>query len=396
MTSARLLDGIRILDLSQLIAGPSATSMLAEQGADVIKLESPSGDPSRNMGVARRHGFSSPFAAYNKGKRSVSINLQSEDGRQICRQLIASADVLIEAFRPGVMDRLGLGLEQVRELNPGIVYVSFSGFGEDGPMAHRPGVDLLIQGESGIMSITGEEDGDPLKIGFTAVDAAAGFALSGAILSGLLKKARTGQGSRMEMSLMDVALYMQAGPITEYLMSNTVPQRTGNKAPLGSPAEVFKTKDGTLIVSAYFVNQWGDLCRILGLQSLFDDPRFRDNESRIANRAKLHDLLQACFIKKASAEWKALFEPTRIIFGDVLDYEQVAASEQVKHSQALINLDVAEGTVPSVAAPLKTDSPRPERLPLPRLGEHTAEVLAELGYTQDQVTALKEKGVVSY
>lgn len=396
MESDRLLDGIRILDLSQLIAGPSATSMLAEQGADVIKLESPSGDPSRNMGVARRHGFSSTFAAYNKGKRSVSIDLQSEDGKEICRRLVANADVLIEAFRPGVMDRMGLGYEQVRELNPGMVYVSFSGFGEDGPMAHRPGVDLLIQGESGIMSITGEEQGNPLKIGFTAVDAAAGFALSGAILSGLLKKARTGRGSRMKMSLMDVALYMQAGPITEYLMSNTVPQRTGNKAPLGAPAEVFKTKDGTLIVSAYFVNQWGDLCRILELDSVFHDPRFRDNESRIANREKLHELLQGRFIGKTSAEWKALFEPTRIIFGDVLNYEQMAASEQVKHSQLLIQLEVAAGAVPSVAAPLKTDSPRPDRLPLPFLGEHTPEVLSELGYTPEEVGALKERGVVFF
>ena len=396
MDSDRPLEGIRILDLSQLIAGPSATSMLAEQGADVIKLESPSGDPSRNMGIARRHGFSSPFAAYNKGKRSISIDLQSEEGKEICRQLAAGADVLIEAFRPGVMDRLGLGFERIHRLNPGIVYVSFSGFGEDGPMAHRPGVDLLIQGESGIMSITGEEAGDPLKIGFTAVDAAAGFALSGAILSGLLKKARTGQGSRLQMSLMDVALYMQAGPLTEYLMSNKVPQRSGNKAPLGAPAEMFKTKDGTLIVSAYFVNQWGDLCRILELDSVFDDPRFRDNESRIKNRTQLHELLQACFLKKTSAQWKKLFEPTRIIFGDVLDYEQVVASEQVKHSQALIELEVAAGKVPSVAAPLKTDSGRPDCLPLPQLGEHTTEVLSELGYTPDEIGALKDRGVLFY
>jgi len=396
MESTRLLDGISILDLSQLIAGPSATSMLAEQGADVIKLESPSGDPSRKMGAARRYGFSSTFAAYNKGKRSISVNLQSAEGIQVCHRLIKNADVIIEAFRPGVMDRLGLGFEQIQAIKPDIVYVSFSGFGEDGPMAQRPGVDLLIQGESGIMSITGEENGSPLKIGFTAVDAAAGFALSGAILAGLLKKHRTGQGSRLNMSLMDVALYMQAGPITEYLMNGAVPPRTGNKAPLGSPAEVFKTKDGSLIVSAYFTHQWGDLCRLMELETLVDDPRFHDNEARIANRSELHELLQARFITKTSDAWKALLKPTRIIFGDVLDYPQVVASDQIKQSNTLINIETAEGTVPSVATPLKATGQQPPALALPLLGEHTQEILAEIGYAQQEITDLKEKGVVFY
>ncbi|MBP6019512.1 MAG: CoA transferase [Burkholderiaceae bacterium] len=382
------------MDLSQLIAGPSATSMLAELGADVIKLETPNGDTSRRMGQSRKYGFSATFAAYNKGKRSIAIDLQSPEGLQAAQRLIASCDVIVEAFRPGVIERLGLSYEQVCEIKPDIIYLSFSGFGEDGPMATRPGVDLLVQGESGIMSITGEESGQPLKIGFTAVDAAAGFAVSKSILAGLVGKLRTGKGCRMRMSLMDVALYMQAVPLTEYLMSGVEPGRTGNKAPLGAPAEVFKTQDGTLIVSAYFPNQWSELCRILDLKELVEHPDFISNEVRIENRAVLHDLLQGKFLQKTSEEWKALFQATRIIYGDVLSYAQVAGHPQVQHNESLQEIAVEQGCLKSVSMPLRIDGQQRRQLNLPALGQHSAEILAEIGYAQEEIDDLRRRNIL--
>ncbi|MGI4748296.1 MAG: CaiB/BaiF CoA transferase family protein [Janthinobacterium lividum] len=391
---AGALAGIRILDLSQLIAGPSSTSMLAQLGADVIKLESPAGDTSRHMGKAREYGFSATFAAYNKGKRSIALDLLTAAGRGIALRLAASSDVVIEAFRPGVAAKLGLGYDDVRAVRPDIVYVSFSGFGADGPMASRAGVDLLIQGESGIMSITGDGDGPPTKIGFTAVDAAAGFALSSAILAGLVTRLRTGAGSLHQMSLLDVALYMQAGPLTEYLMSGEEPTRTGNMAPLGAPAEVFRTADGFLIVSAYFPNQWPDLCRLLDLEPLAADPRFDTNERRIEHRTELHGLLETRFVTQPSAAWKERFEHTRIISGDVLSYSQVLAHSQVRHAGAVTTVDSTQGTLPSIAPPLRPFEIGMPPLAVPALGEHGAEILSELGCSTDEIAALRADGAL--
>lgn len=388
------LEGIRVLDFSQLIAGPSATSMLADLGADVIKLETPHGDTTRNMGSSRKHGFSAAFAAYNRGKRSLALDLQSPEGLEVARKLVTSCDVLIEAFRPGVMDRLGLGYEQVRKIKPDIIYVSFSGFGEDGPMANRPGVDVLIQGESGIMSITGEPDGPPLKVGFTAVDAAAGFALAKSIMAGLIGRLRTGEGCRMRMCLMDVALYMQAVPITEYLMSGEEPVRTGNRPPLGAPAGMFQTRDGALIVSGYFDNQWSDLCRLLDVEELTAHPDFHDNEARIRNSDRLYPLLQKKLLEKTSAEWKGLFASTRIIYGDVLGYPQVVEHPQVQHNKTLIDVAVGPEHLRSVALPLNIDGHARRNLTPPAFGEHSVEILEEIGYFQSEIDDFLQRNII--
>lgn len=369
--------------------------MLAQLGADVIKLESPEGDMSRRMGKARKHGFSGTFAAYNKGKRSIALDLHSAEGRAIAFRLAASCDVIIEAFRPGVTAKLGLGYEEVRAVRPDIVYVSFSGFGADGPMASRPGVDLLVQGESGIMSITGSADGPPMKIGFTAVDAAAGFALSSAILAGLMHRLRSGEGSCHSLSLLDVALYMQAGPLTEYLMSGVEPCRTGNMAPLGSPAELFRTADGFLIISAYFPNQWPDLCRLLDLEPLLEDPRFSSNELRIEHRAELHALLQKQIAIRASADWKAQFAPTRIIFGDVFSYSQVLSHPQVVHAGAVTTVETQQGPLESIAPPLRPQGAVAEPMTVPALSEHGTQILAELGYSAGEIESYRVGGVLA-
>lgn len=394
MTVSLPLEGIRILDLSQLVAGPSAAAMLAELGADVIKLESPEGDTSRRMGQARKHGMSGTFAAYNKGKRSIALDLRKSEGLAVAQRLISNCDVLIEAFRPGVMDRFGLGYAAASALRPALVYVSFAGFGADGPMADRPGVDLLIQGESGIMSITGESEGDPMKIGFTAVDAAAGFALAQAILAGVVKSLRTGEGSHLSLSLLDVAVFMQAGPLTEYLMTGDVPPRTGNMAPLGSPAEVFNTGDGTIIISAYFPTQWPDLCRILDLAPLIEDPRFLDNAARIRNRSQLHPILQERIATFRSIELKRLLATTRIIFGDVLDYSQVVEHPQVRHNQLIVDVEAQGGRLASIGSPVRMADANSAAICAPDLGQHGREIMTELGFTAEEIAEAVAAGAL--
>lgn len=386
------LSGIKVLDLSQLIAGPSATSMLAELGADVIKLESLDGDIGRGMGRFRKKDLSSTFTAYNKGKRSIALNLRSSDGQAVARKLIRNSDVLVEAFRPGVMDRFGLSYEAVKEINPKLVYVSFTGFGHEGPMANRPGVDLVVQGESGIMSVTGETEGEPMKVGFTAVDAAAGFAIGQAILAGLVRRMTQGVGSLVQLNLLDIALYMQAVPFTEYLMTGEEPVRSGNKAPLGSPAELFYTADGALIISAYFQSQWPELCNLLDLPDLIKDSRFNTNSKRIENRPELHPILQEKFLTANSAEWKSRLASTRIIFGDVLKYSQVVEQEQVVHNEAIIEVDSEVGQLKSVGAPFRVSGTEQQRLSVANLGQHGDDILGELGFSESEVNRLRREG----
>lgn len=388
------LDGVRILDLSQLIAGPSACSMLAELGAEVIKLESLSGDMSRGMGRGKKYGFSASYAAYNKGKRSIAVNLREPEGIAVARKLIESVDILVEAFRPGVMEKLGLGYEQVKAIKPDIVYVSFSGFGHDGPQANRPGVDLIVQGESGIMSITGDADREPMKIGFTAVDAAAGFALGQAALAGLVRRYTQGVGSYICLNLLDIALYMQAGPLTEYMMTGDEPQRTGNKAPLGSPAEVFQTQDGALIISAYFTHQWPELCQILGLPELLDDDRFATNTLRIENRPFLHPILQQKFLAATSGEWKQRLAQSRIMFGDVLSYAQVVAQPQVTHNGSIVAVSSKAGSLDTIGTPLRVAGNERKALCLSELGADRTEILAEAGLSQDEIERLKQAEII--
>lgn len=387
---SRALEGVRVLDFSQLIAGPSATSMLAEMGADVVKIEPPAGDASRNMGRARQNGLSGIFIAYNKGKRSITLDLSVSEGRETVLRMVQQADILLEAFRPGVMERMGLGYEAVQAVNPGIVYGSFSGFGQTGPMRDRAGVDLLIQGESGIMSITGEADGPPMKIGFTAVDAAAGFAIGQALLAGLVRKMRSGEGSYIAMSLLDVALFMQAAPFTEFLIDGREPGRHGNRAPLGSPAELFETADHPIIISGYFPHQWQTLCDLLGVGEIAMEPRFATNQNRIVNRSELHAILQERFLTRSSVDWKALFEPTKIFFGDVLDYGQVLERAQIRHNDMVVDVGCGSAGMRSIRGPARFEGiAYPQEQPVPQLGEDRLAVLVDYGFDEAEIRNLE-------
>jgi crotonobetainyl-CoA:carnitine CoA-transferase CaiB-like acyl-CoA transferase len=387
------LDSYRIVDFSQLIAGPSATSMMADLGATVIKVETPSGDPARRLRRAETPvEHSSPtYRVYNAGKRSIALDLRTPEGQQIAHALLRTADVLVESFRPGVMDNLGLGQRDVHEINPRLVYASLAGFGF-GPSARgRRGVDLVIQAESGLMSVTGFPDGPPTKVGFTIVDAVAGHVLTEAVLAALLHRERSGGPARsVRVSLLDVALHLQAGPLSEYLETGHVPRRSGNAAPTTAPADLLSVKDGYIVVSAYLDAHWRSLCGVLGRDDLVSDPRFATVEDRLAHRAELCATLEEALLQDTAETWLAKMTAERLVAGAVKDYAQVAASVEARESPVL-----AGAGQPLVGSPFSLSGmDRQEVGPAPDLGADTAEILRELGYPQQRIDELTAAAVV--
>ena len=392
----QILDDITVLDFSQLVAGPSASMLLGDLGANVIKVESSGGDRVRTAGMGRRNGESYTFLAYNRNKRSLAIDLKHPDGRAVIETLYRDSDVVIDGFRPGVMDRLGLGYIVAKKLNPRIIYAALSGFGPEGPDSGRPGVDIVVQAESGIMAVTGERDGAPTMVGFTVVDAATGLALSQAILAALIGRAKTGRGTRIDVTLLGVALFIQNAGITEYLATGRLPFRCGSDAPLGAPAGLFEASDEPMIISAYFQDQWATLCRLLDIEVLLDDPRFADNCSRIMNRAELNELLIPIFRSKTRQEWAELVAPTNIMFGAVRSYDDVLASEQVVLNRNISWIDKdSEYAFRSVRAPAKFSeySTIPRCAP-PTIGADTRAILRDAGFHDAHIDQLLARKVV--
>ena len=272
-----------MVDFSQLIAGPSAGVMLADLGADVIKVEKPTGELGRTVGP--EVGVPATFAAYNRGKRALAVDITTPEGREVVTKLIATSDVLIQNFRPGVMDRLGFGYEAVHEANPRLVYTSLSAYNPDGAGRNRPGTDAALQAESGLMAVTGPEDGDPYKVGVQVVDAATGLAIGQAILAALLQRTTTGVGAHLRLSLFEVATYVQSSAFAIASRFGHELDRPGNTAgALGAPTDLFRVADGFVMVVAYFPDQWKKLCTLLDVAELHDDPRFATNANRIAHK----------------------------------------------------------------------------------------------------------------
>lgn len=392
------LSGYRVVDFSQLIAGPSATAMMTDLGAEVIKVETPSGDPARNLRRAETPpGPGSPtYRAYNSGKRSIVLNLKDSRGQEIARKLIADADVLVESFRPGVMDRLGLGPDDVRRLNPKLVYASLAGFGFGPVSSTRRGVDLVIQAESGLMSVTGFADGLPTKVGFTIVDAAAGHVLTEAILAALLYRERMSlPPPAVRVSLLDVAMHLQAGPLAEYLETGHVPQRVGNAAPTSAPADLLRVKDGYIVVSAYLEGHWLALCETLGCPELIEDSRFRTVEARLVNRAELCSQLERALATDTAEVWLSRLSAEKIVAGVVKDYAQVAASVEAREG-TVIGDDEVVPRVPTIGSPFSlSDLDKRPQQSAPTPGEHTLEILTGCGYSAEEIDLLETDQVIS-
>jgi crotonobetainyl-CoA:carnitine CoA-transferase CaiB-like acyl-CoA transferase len=390
------LQGLRVLELGNLLAAPCAGMVLADLGAEVVKVEGFGGDPARELQTAAftGSGTSPTFLAFNRGKRSLALDLRTPGGMEVVRRLLERSDVLVESFRPGVMERLDLGAARVRAEHPRLVYASLSGFGQVGPERGRRGVDLVIQAESGIMAVTGQPDGPPTKVGFTVVDVAAGHVLAQGILAALYNRDRTGEGDHVTVSLLDVALHLQAAPMTEYLATGTLPPRVGNAAPMTAPADLFRTADGHLVISAYLDNHWRLLCDAIGRPELVEDPRFTTKVARVRNRDALVGELEGTLRTQASRAWMARLQDAGLAVGMVKSYADIEEDEQVRAMGTVVTVGESR-PVRTVRAPAQYATWQPDYpLAPPELGEHTEEVLSELGYDAASIARLAGDGAV--
>ena len=399
------LTDIRILDLTRILAGPYCTMMLGDLGADVIKVERPGrGDDSRSWGppfVGQPYGpypgESAYFMAANRNKRSITVNLKHPQGLEIIHQLARSSDVLVENFRTGVLDEMGLGYEQLRALNPRLVYCSISGYGRTGPYAERPGYDFIIQAEGGMMGITGPEEGPPYRVGVPIVDITAGMFAATAILAALRARDLTGEGQVVDVSLLDAQVALLANVASNYLVGGAEPRRLGNAHPNITPYEAFRARDRWFALAAANDRQWATLCDAIERPDLKDDPRFATNGARVTNRAALSEVLGAAFIARDAGEWLATFQEAGLPCGpintvpDVFDHPQAQARDL-----ALETWHPTADQVRLTGFPYKlSGTPAEVRRPPPLLGQHTEEVLTDLlGYSAEDVAAFRKREVL--
>ena len=395
-----MLDGIRILDFSRVIAGPYCALLLADLGADVIKIERPGrGDDLR--GWAGQGGMSAVFAAVNRNKRGIAVDLQHPDGARIALELARGADVVIENFLPGTMERAGLGYTQVRAVNPAVVYASITGFGQDGPHARRPGYNTIAQGMGGLMAVTGRPGDPPTRAGGSISDLAAAFLAFGAINAALVRRFRDGEGAHLDVSLLASTLALLPDPVAHFLDTGVRPPRVGNRNPRLTPAEAFRTRDGWVNVVMMNAEQWERFCRVLGDLALQADPRFATNGDRLAHHEAMRARIEARLGEADTAEWVDRFEKASIAAGPIYELDEVLADPQIRHLGLLT--EVAQpgyrehgGRVRMLGFPYRTSAGQPGiRRPAPLLGQHTAEVLRELGLATGEIEQLAAAGAVA-
>ena len=373
------LQGLRVVEFGQYIAVPAAAQMLADLGADVIKVEPVTGDAARYVGWAD-DAYGPMFSAYNRGKRSVVLDLRSERGRQQALELACSADVVLQNARPGTMERQGLGAARLMAMAPRLVYGQVSGFGQQGPGSLRPGFDIAAQAESGMMSLNGDADRDPTRVGFTVVDVMATQVLSNGVLAALVRRGVTGGGGLVDISLIDVAVSAMANAWTEYHLSGRMPLRRGNIQPNTAPAaDVVRTADGMIVVSAYTQDHFGKLCAALGAPELSTDPRFLESAGRVANRTALMDALSQTMSHMTSDQVCDLLTSAGVVAGVIRTMADVKASQAGVSSDLFVEVTAPDRVmirVPSLPMNLPGVQRRAGRLP--SLGEHTQEVLSAL------------------
>ncbi|MBI2352407.1 MAG: CoA transferase [Deltaproteobacteria bacterium] len=392
------LAGVKVLDLTRVLAGPYCTMFLGDLGAEVVKIEQPEvGDDTRAWGPPFAGGESAYFLCINRNKKSVTLDLKSNQAVGLLRHLAEGADVLVENFRPGTMERLGLGERELRAVNPRLIYASLSGFGADGPMKDWPGYDLIIQAWGGLMSVTGMPDGEPTKVGVAIVDIVAGLMLGKAILAALFARERTGVGQKLETSLLEaeVACLINAG--SNYLVGGVVPGRWGNAHPNIVPYQSFKSRDGYLVIGVASEGIWRRLCQAIGMPGLADDPRFARNPQRVEHRGELIDILTEIFLQRDTAAWMTLLIDAGVPCAPVQTIDQVFHAPQVIAREMVVEIPhPTAGTLRMAGLPVKfSGTPASIRLAPPLLGQHTAEVLRSwLRLDDSAIDDLKSKGVI--
>lgn len=399
---SRLLDGVRVLDLTNVLAGPFAGYQLSLMGAEVLKIETPgTGDLARQLGAhphLSAEGMGVSFLAQNAGKRSITLNLKHAKGKEILARLVADADVLLENYRPGVLERLGFGWERLRELNGGLVYCALSGFGQTGPMRDRPAYDQIIQGLSGMMSVTGTEGTAPLRAGYPICDTLGGYAAAFAVASALVHRARTGEGTRLDVSMLESAMAAMGWVASDFLMADREPTAIGNENFTAAPSGTFDTADGMLNIAANKQEQYETLCRVIGRADLISDQRFRTREQRKQGRGELNREIERALARRGAAEWDKLLTDNGVPAGAVLSVAEAMESPQIRSRNLVheVPLDEMPGGRISVLGSSATVDGQPvaPRLPPPRLGEHTDAELRRIGFDDDAIACFRAEGVI--
>ncbi len=393
---ASALDNVKVVDLTRTLAGPFCTMMLGDMGADVVKIEEPErGDETRGW-TPFWNDVSTQFLSFNRNKRSLAVNLKEKEGVDIVLGLAAKADVVVESFRTGALDRMGLGYEAVSQRNPSIVYCSVSGYGRTGPLADKPGYDLIIQAYSGLMNLTGEPDGLPLRVGFSLVDLFTGMMAYGCILTALRYRDNTGEGQWIDTSLLDGQVATMSYHATGYLATGNEPQRLGSGHPSLVPYQSFPTSDGFFILGCANQGLWERMCQAIGRPDLLQDPRFTTNTERVSHRAECEEALSEVFRTNSTEHWVTVITEAGIPCGPINRVSQVLSDPQVLSRDMVVEIphpEVPDLKVPG--SPLKlTATPPTIRQHPPILGQHNEEILESAGYNPEQISQLRKSGVL--
>jgi formyl-CoA transferase len=390
------LAGLRVVDQTQVMAGPSCSMLLADMGADVIKIEPPEGEASRRQGYQVVPGVSAAFVAINRNKRGITLDLKQPDGVQILKKLVATADVLVENYRPGVARRLGVDYETLKTLNPRLVYCSISGFGQTGPYAPRGGYDLIAQGMSGIMSVTGHPGGAPVKVGIPIADLGAGLFATFGILCALRARRTTGRGQFVDTSLFEAALALSVWEATEYWFTDRTPQPMGSAHRMNAPYQAFRASDGYFTVGAANSKLWPLFCGVIERKELLDDARFTNVALRVKHRAELQAEIEKATVHQPRQHWLERCEAAGIPAGPIYSVPEALADPHAQARGMVQELPhPVAGRVKVLGNPVKMSaSPPVMRKAAPQPGEDTDAVLKELGFSTDDIAALRTKRVV--
>jgi len=397
-----ILGGVVVVDVTNVLAGPLTTYLLTLLGTRTIKVENvKGGDMARSLSPSpdlSNKLMGASFIAQNSGKESITIDLKTDRGKEIFRRLVRISDVVVENFRPDVMERLGLGYGTLVKIKPDLIYCAISGFGQDGPDALKPAYDQIIQGKSGLMAVTGTTETGPLRCGIPIADTVGGLNAALAIVAALYQRRMSGKGCFIDISLLDSLLPMMGWVASNYLLAGVQPERMGNENFTAAPSGAFETQDGTLNISANKQEQWLELCRILDLEELTSDPRFAERDERKKNRDALREILNEKLSTRPASEWEKILSQNGIPSGEIFSLEEALSQPQVEHRELLKRIEDRNlGTITVFGLPIKFDYDSDMMFalsPPPRLGEHTEKILPELGYSPAEISKLEQDGVI--